>query len=244
MALGFIIVLSILLLIIPLATSTKTHGATLKDIKWTKSMITVCWKMNETQYASTKEGRVITEKAVHSTWEQHIDVRFDFVGLCSVFEDTCGIKADFYIIVDDGGAFVSPEGGDQIEHMGLNFYFKITPFDSIILSCKGNNDMCIYLTAVHEFGHALGLIHEHGRPDAPPCYGRENMSGTQLLTEYDPDSVMNYCHIYEKLISYENILSKKDIESIQKLYPRNDTAMNMTMPTYPSGCIRKKSIDE
>jgi hypothetical protein len=45
---------------------------------------------------------------------------------------------------------------------------------------------------LHEFGHALGLYHEHRRADIPgTCVPTGDIS-YGYLTQYDPDSVMNY----------------------------------------------------
>lgn len=82
-------------------------------------------------------------------------------------------------------------------------------------------------TVVHEFGHAAGLQHEHLHYDAfkldkgrCPAITKENSYFTTRLsyTEYDSQSVMNYCVIHGKGGSSAG-LSPKDLELLRKLYP-------------------------
>lgn len=81
-------------------------------------------------------------------------------------------------------------------------------------------------TVIHEFGHSAGLHHEHIHYDAfEKDKGRcaiisedTPFSTRWNYTEYDPDSVMNYCKIQGKGGSKAG-LSPKDAELLKSLYP-------------------------
>lgn len=74
-------------------------------------------------------------------------------------------------------------------------------------------------TMIHEFGHAMGLLHEHERTDAPRCgdFDTRQAAGgsTVYVGNYDPNSIMNYC-------KNQGIttLSAGDIAGIRFLYPQ------------------------
>ncbi|HET7087860.1 MAG TPA: M12 family metallopeptidase [Anaerolineae bacterium] len=65
------------------------------------------------------------------------------------------------------------------------------------LGDDGENGVPYLNHTLHEFGHALGLSHEHARADenancVPSTHGEYHIANTGYMTPYDKDSVMHY----------------------------------------------------
>jgi hypothetical protein len=89
---------------------------------------------------------------------------------------------------------------------------------------------------LHELGHVAGLRHEHARKESnsdPNCYGRQAIkvlasrepqgsSASTYSSDYDSESIMNYCHLFKSLA--EGFpgggakLSNGDVTILQKMY--------------------------
>lgn len=73
--------------------------------------------------------------------------------------------------------------------------------------------------SIHEFGHALGLAHEHQRGDAPEAHKKcaQGTDGDFLIGAYDLESVMNYMNPKP---GNNAQLSAGDRAAIAFLYPK------------------------
>ncbi len=125
-------------------------------------------------------------------------------------------------------------------------------------------------TILHEFGHALGLIHEHAHPDSPIPWNKEkvyvyyaqqgwdrekvdrnvfrryNHQITQF-SEYDRLSIMHYAVPAEHTIGgyevpWNTVLSETDKMFIAQIYPKPNKPITTTNPGTPPAPPKSETI--
>lgn len=197
---------------------------------WHKDAFTVCWLADvfDDPVADHQTLRMRGEAAVMREWARVGRVRFNAPW------PRCAPDSRFDIRIGNqttsGTLGQSTVGTDAIlvpsghQTMGLLFRISVPgcargnlPCDRSTVAAVSDRDIASFEhTILHEFGHALGLRHEHAHEEST-CHETEALDQPpfvdgQSIFAYDATSVMDHCSSATKL-------SDGDVRSLHTLYP-------------------------
>lgn len=174
------------------------------------------------------EHKAAIEKVARQ-WLRSANLKFDFVD---------GVFADIRIYTG---------GDDNHSHVGTDALL-VSPMDATMALSTKPGDPLFGRTVLHEFGHVLGLLHEHQHPkanipwDVPKLYAYFAAKGIDrqtvdlnLLdktdkalakgTAYDRTSIMHYAVLQEQTVGdwevgINHTLSRRDRAFARRIYPK------------------------
>lgn len=251
----------IILLLFTVSTNVfGQKGMCLTDLVMAKSRATNCekcfalvlskkltWEAGDKIKVSFLNGNADTQAKVRQyaeQWETYANVDFVFGNFSN---------ADIKISFQDKGywSFVGTESKQHSPSMSLTGLNATTPDDEISR------------VVLHEFGHALGLMHEHQHKNRPfewnldavykeySNWDRETIrinliekyddENTYTNFVYDPNSIMHYpisSHLTTNgySVSWNRYLSNNDKSLISKIYPKSrEENAGLVIDTPPNG---------
>jgi Astacin (Peptidase family M12A) len=155
-------------------------------VKWKKDKV-LSWRVAKASFrgnAAHYQLVVDSMKAATAEWESACGVNFEYHPELDSKPGT-GLEGMVFVVreFNAGGKFIAAAffPSDPVARRNVNIdpSYYTTTFDKVgVLR--------------HELGHVLGFRHEHIRNDAPPVCPNEQLWDTQVLTSYDPQSVMHY----------------------------------------------------
>ncbi len=194
---------------------------------WDRREIAVCWQDFSDRFASQRQ------KIQDLVTREFSQAGFQFTGwkACRAGDQGIWIQETSDAELASNGILGEVKAfGKKLDGMpgGIRLFFnyQIAPFQSILApgSCSGEH--CLLTTALHEFGHALGLRHEADRIDSTCDETQmggvsDEILGGIRIGSFDKDSIMNYCaNTRNDLLVQPSRLSSGDIATLRFVYEK------------------------
>lgn len=218
-----------------------------KERAWDTQELTVCWdrSLDSNMESSLYDQRRLQVQAIIEQ-EYHAKTSIRFSGW-----KNCDSSGAHIRLTAAGNRPFTKGLGREIDHKkyGMLLNLSFSDYDEACNQSKESLDACLRYQAIHEFGHALGLAHEHNRPDtnsADCSFDSDGQMGDRIIGEWDRFSIMNYCAsategtaVFDGLNPFPTQLSTGDIVGLYVLYNKSGiqaTGQDPALELFPD-CI-------